>query len=53
VGSLRQLPTLTLEPPSTFLNRTLMTGSDIAELTSTLITQYTSLTLDMNQNLVT
>jgi hypothetical protein len=44
---------LVLEPPSVFLNRTLMTGSDIAELNSTLISQFTSLTLDLNQNLAT
>lgn len=41
------------EPPDTFLNRTLMTGSDIAELTTTLITEFTSLTLDISQNLST
>lgn len=45
--------THTYEPPDTFLNRTLMTGSDISELDSALITQFTSLTLDLNQNLVT
>jgi hypothetical protein len=44
---------MTVEPPSSFLNRTLMTGSDVAELNSSLISQYTSLTLDLNQNLVT
>jgi hypothetical protein len=51
VGSLRG--PMVLEPPSTFLNRTLMTGSDIAELNTALISQYTSLTLDLDQNLVT
>jgi hypothetical protein len=30
-----------------------MTGSDIAELNSTLISEFTSLTLDINQNLAT
>jgi hypothetical protein len=43
----------TYEPASSFLNRTLMTGSDIAELTTSLISEFTSLTLDPNQNLVT
>jgi hypothetical protein len=41
------------EPASSFLNRTLMTGSDIAELTHALISQFTSLTLDPAQTLVT
>jgi hypothetical protein len=49
-GSLRQYVP---EPPDVFLNRTLMTGSDVAELNSTLISQYTSLTLDLDQNLAT
>jgi hypothetical protein len=44
---------MVIEPPSAFLNRTLMTGSDIAELNSTLISEFTSLTLDINQNLAT
>jgi len=43
----------TYEPASSFLNRTLMTGSDIAELTHSLISEFTSLTLDPNQTLVT
>jgi hypothetical protein len=41
------------EPAASFLNRTLMTGSDIADLQNMLISQFTSLTLDPNQNLVT
>ncbi|MDR5839316.1 hypothetical protein [Caballeronia sp. LZ034LL] len=41
------------EPPSVFLNRTLMTGSDVAELNSALISQFTALTLDLDQNLAT
>ncbi|WP_244832396.1 hypothetical protein [Caballeronia sp. TF1N1] len=41
------------EPADSFLNRTLMTGSDIANLQNALISQFTSLTLDPNQNLVT
>lgn len=41
------------ESPSSFLSRTLMTGSDISELDSQLISQFTSLTLDTSQNLVT
>lgn len=41
------------EPADSFLNRTLMTGSDIASLQNMLISQFTSLTLDPNQNLVT
>jgi hypothetical protein len=48
VGSLRAF---TPEPPSVFLNRTLMTGSDIAELNSTLIANFAALTLDINQTL--
>jgi flavodoxin len=43
----------TYETPDSFLNRTLMTGSDIAELNTALITEFTSLTLDISQNLVT
>lgn len=43
----------TYEPSETFLNRTLMTGTDISELDSALITKFTSLTLDIHQNLVT
>ncbi|MFP3556413.1 hypothetical protein SB861_37720 [Paraburkholderia sp. SIMBA_049] len=41
------------EPADSFLNRTLMTGSDIAELNSTLIEQYVSLTLDVSQSIAT
>jgi hypothetical protein len=41
------------EPPDSFFNRTLMTGSDIAELNSALISEYVSLTLDVSQTLVT
>jgi hypothetical protein len=43
----------TYEPADTFLNRTLMTGSDVAELNSSIIEQYASLTLDVSQNLAT
>lgn len=43
----------TYESSDTFLSRTLMTGMDIAELDSTLITQFTSLTLDLAQTLPT
>lgn len=36
------------ESPTTFFNRTLMTGSDIADLSQKLITNFASLTLDLN-----
>lgn len=41
------------EPSDTFLSRTLMTGSDIAELNSALISEFASSTLDLNQTLAT
>lgn len=53
IGSLAQPQAYQYEPASSFLNRTLMTGSDIADLQNALISQFTSLTLDPNQSLVT
>jgi hypothetical protein len=53
VGKTSGLANYHYEPASSFLSRTLMTGSDVAELNTTLISEFTSLTLDLSQNLVT
>lgn len=40
--------TITMEPSSLFLSRTLMTGSDIAELSMSMISDFASLTLNLD-----
>jgi hypothetical protein len=39
---------VTMEPSSVFLTRTLMTGSDIADLSMSMITNFTDLTLNLD-----
>jgi hypothetical protein len=44
--SLTSIGSLLIESPDAFLNRTLMTGSDIAQLTQDLLSNFTELTLE-------